>query len=71
MEKDLYYAVSGTGQGLVFTQKPVRDEERRRWLGVQEPCFTMVLMYFESEGWKFPLLKWQDEPVKLTLSVKV
>lgn len=71
MKKDLFYAVNGTGQPHVFTSKPIRDEQRKMWLGVQVPCFTMVLMYFESEGLRFPDLKWSDEPVKVELSVEM
>lgn len=71
MKKDLYYAVNGTGQPHVFTSNPIRDEQRKMWVGVQEPCFTMVFMYFESEGLRFPALKWSDEPVKMELSVKM
>ena len=69
MDKELFYAVNPSGQGNIFVSRPIRGE--RYWMGVIEPCFSMVLNCLESEGFCFPSLKWQDEPVKLTLSVKV
>lgn len=69
MKKDLYYAVSPSGQGQVFVSRPVRDA--RRWLGVILPCFQMVLDNLELDGFEFPDIKWSDEPVKIEMSVNL
>ena len=71
MEKKLYYAVSGQGQGCVYTSRPVRDERRKVWLGEIEGLYCRLLMQMESEGLSLPPIKWGDEPVVITLRIEV
>lgn len=69
MEKELWYAVSGTGQGVLFTTKPYRDDYRKCWVGEVVGCISRAVMLFESEGLVLPVLKWSDEPVRLTMTI--
>ena len=69
MDKELFYAVNPSGQGNIFVSRPVRGE--RNWMGVMEPCFSMVLNCLESEGFHFPSLKWSDEPAVIKMSVNL
>lgn len=69
MEKTLWYAVSGKGQGRIFTTYPVRDEHFRIWQAESVGCISTVVMLMESEGFDLPDMTWKDEPVKLTLSL--
>ena len=71
MEKTLYYAVSGTGQGLIFTSCPERSEHFKTWKGDMMGCFSMVVMLMESEGFALPPLKWSDEPVAIKLKLEL
>jgi len=70
MKKKLWYAVSGSGQGRIFTAKPERDEHFKIWLGESVGCISTTFMIFESEGMAVPNLKWTDDPVGLTLSIE-
>ena len=71
MDKDLWIAVSGTGQVGIFVEKPIRDNHFKCWQGRMVGCISMVVSLFESEGLEFPVLKWSDEPIKLSLSLNV
>lgn len=71
MTKGLWYAVSRKGQGRIFTTCPVRDDHFGIWLGESIGCITTVVMLFESDGLELPPLKWDDEPRKIELSIKV
>lgn len=71
MDKKLWYAVNGTGQGYVFLCQPVRDEHFKVWQGEMLGCITMLVALFESEGFALPALKWSDEPILLNLSLNV
>lgn len=66
----LWYAVSGTGQGLVFLDKPQRDDKWKRWLGHIEGCVSQTVCLIESNGFRLPSLKWSDEPIMLELTLK-
>ena len=66
----LYYAVSGTGQGMIFLGRPFRDEHFKVWQGQIVSCITMVVSLFEANGFHLPNLKWSDEPVQLELNLK-
>lgn len=69
--KKLWYAVSGKGQGRVFTTYPVRDEHFKVWLAESVGCISMTAMLLESDGLlEFPPMKWEDEPIELELSIK-
>ena len=70
--KAVYYAVNGSGQGVVFVSYPVRDEKRRIWLGDMVSVYTRLLMELESEELvTLPAMKWTDGPVRVELEVKV
>jgi len=70
--KKLWYAVSGRGQGRVFTTKPERDDHFKVWLAESVGCISMTVMLLESEGLiSFPDMTWQDDPIELELSITV
>ena len=71
MDKNLYYAVNGSGQGCVFTTFPVRDNHFKVWCGDQISCYTMAVSQMESDGLELPALKWSDEPIKIKLSAEI
>ena len=71
MDKDLWIAVSGTGQMCVFVDKPIRNNHFKYWDGCMVGCISMVVCLLESEGFEIPVLKWSDEPIKLSLSLNV
>lgn len=66
---DLYYAVSGSGQGVVYAGMPVRDQHFKCWIGEIVSCLNMTVSLFEANGFPLPPLKWSDEPVKLELTL--
>lgn len=66
----LYYAVSGSGQGRVFTTLPERDEHFKVWLGESIGAISTIFLLSESEGMKVPDITWKDDPVELELSIK-
>ena len=69
--KKIWYAVSGTGQGRIYTSCPVRNEHWKLWEAESVGCVSMVVMLLESEGvLSLPNLTWDDEPVELELSIK-
>ncbi len=69
--KKLYYAVSARGQGVVFTDRPVRVKKMGCWSGTIEGCYCSVVADMEAEGFlKLPdKLKYDDDPVELKLSI--
>jgi len=70
MSRKIWYAVSGKGQGRVFTSKPERDEHFKIWLADSVGCISMTVMLLESEGLlDFPPMSWKDEPIELELSI--
>lgn len=70
--KQLWYAVSGKGQGRVFTSKPERDDHFKVWLAESVGCISMTVMLLESEGLiSFPDMTWRDDPIELDLSITV
>lgn len=71
MKKTLYYAANGTGQCCVFAGRPVRDENRKVWMGEIVPCFALVVMQLESEGLALPNISWKDDAVKIGLDVEI
>ena len=72
MVKKYWYAVSGKGQGRIFTTKPERDEHWKLWLAESVGCISMTIMLLESEGViELPNLTWKDEPVELEISIGV
>ena len=70
-EKIFYYAVNGSGQGVVFTSYPQRDHHLKIWVGDIVTCFTMAFNQMEAEGLQLPAIKWSDEPVTVNLKVEI
>ncbi len=73
MEKvlSLWYAVSKTGQGRIFTSKPVRNGNFGIWTGNHLGFATETVIYMETEGFTLPTLRWDDEPIKLALTLSM
>ena len=71
MSRNLWYAVNGSGQAVVFTNPPERDDHFRVWCGEQLGCFSSLVMQMESDGFELPVLKWKDEPVMIELELNV
>lgn len=71
MKKRVFYAVSKSGQGRIFTTLPERDEHWGMWLGESVGCISTLFMLFLSDGLQLPTITWEDEPVELELSIKV
>ena len=68
--KLLYYAVSARGQGVIFTDRPVRVEKIGCWSGTIEGCYNSVIADMEANGMvELPELNYKDDPVELKLSV--
>ena len=68
----LYYAVNATGQSIVFTDVPERDDHFKCWKGTIIGCYSMMVGQLEAEGEiTLPVLTWKDESVKLELNLKV
>ena len=67
----IYYAVSGRGQGRIFTSLPERDEHFKVWLGESVGCISMTAMLLESEGLlELPDgMSWKDDPIEMELSI--
>ena len=70
--KSLYYAVNGSGQGVVFTSPPVRDDRRKIWIGDMNGVYGRLVMQLESEELiSLPIIKWDDKPVLLELNMRI
>ena len=69
--RKLWYAVNGSGQGVVFTSRPIREDKRKVWLGEVVGLYCRLVMQMESEGFKLPPLKWSDEPKEIELNLKI
>ena len=68
----MWYAVNGSGQGVVFVDMPERDAHNKVWAGNIFGLYCRLVMELESEGLlSLPVLKWSDEPVKLELNINV
>lgn len=69
MTMTLWYAVSKSGQGRVFTSLPERSEPFSCWVGESVGAISTVFMIAEADGLQVPDIKWKDEPVELELSI--
>lgn len=68
--KILYYAVNGSGQGLLFTSLPERNEHRKIWVGTIEGVYCRLIMQLEAEHIiSLPKITWENNPIKLELKV--
>ena len=70
MTIELYFAVSRSGQGRVFTTKPVRMEELGVWDGKAVGYLSMFMIMAEYNGFKLPDISWDDEPRKIIITVE-
>lgn len=68
-ELEIFYAVNKSGQGCVFKEEPSRDTVLEVWVGQYNGSITMVVARMESLGFVLPRITWEDEPVKLKLSL--
>ena len=66
---ELWYAVSKSGQGRIFTSRPERNEHFGIWTGEHIGFVSSLFMWFEAEGLVPPELRWGDDPVKMTLTL--
>ena len=71
MKKELFYAVNKDGRGNIFTSLPVRNEHFGIWVGAMMPCFSGVVDVFASEGLSLPIVTYNNEPQKLSLSIEL
>ena len=73
MKKEIivYYAVGGSGQGCIFTDKPERDGKRHIWLGQSFGAINFFVAFMESEGLELPPITWKDKPVELHITIEV
>lgn len=70
--RNLFYAVNGSGQGVLFTSMPERNTHFKVWCGTMNSVYTRLVMLMESEGClSLPPLTWTDEPVVITLNAEV
>lgn len=66
----IWYAVSGRGQGQIFTTKPERNSHFRLWTGHIEGCVSTLVCLMAAEGeLKLPLITWEDDPLELKISI--
>lgn len=68
-ELEIYYAVNKSGQGRVFQDKPKRNNNLDVWAGQYDGSVTILVARMESLGFVLPKITWEDEPVKLKLSL--
>lgn len=68
-ELEIFYAVNKSGQGVIFEDEPSRDTILEVWVGQYNGSVTMVVARMESLGFVLPKITWEDEPVKLKLSL--
>lgn len=71
MKVRIWYCVSGSGQGMVFTSCPVRDDLRHVWVGHISSGVTRFVMWLETDcGYSLPPLSWHDEPVPIGINIE-
>ena len=58
---------SGGGQACIFTDKPKRDCVNKIWYGTVLSSLGAFLTAFKMD---FPEIKWEDEPKKMTMTIK-
>lgn len=67
-----WYAVSGRGQGQIFTTKPERNSHFNIWTGHIEGCVSSMVCLMAAEGdVELPAITWKDEPVELEITINV
>lgn len=71
MNKKLYYAVNGSGQGCVFVSMPFRNEHCKIWVGEIDGLYCRFLMQAEAEGLYLPPMKWSDEPIEIIINISI
>ena len=73
MGRTLYYAVNGSGQGVVFTSCPTRDDHFKIWCGEIMGMYSSLVSQFEAEGLiTLPVgMKWKNDPIEIELSLSL
>ena len=73
MEKTItiWYAVSGRGQGVVYMDKPERNEHFKIWEGRIDGCVSTFVSMMEADGLQLPPMKWDDDPVPITITTRL
>ena len=68
--KNLWYAVNGSGQGVIFTSCPSRNQHYRCWEGEIIGLFCSLVAQFESEMLiELPAMTWENEPIEIGVSM--
>ena len=70
MTKEVYYAVSKSGQGGVFMDSPEMEEHWGRYTGTQMGCISSLFMMFEADGMKLPNIGFNDGPRKFRITIE-
>ena len=66
----LFFAVNRSGQGLVFSTIPVRDERRKVWVGdINAAAMSFIGCLETVYGFSLPDISWKDEPVTITIRI--
>ena len=68
MTKTLYYAVNADGRGILFTERPERDDKLRIWCGNTNGYLSSVLQYLKDEGFDLPRIIYKDDPVLIKIT---
>jgi len=68
-----WYAVNGSGQGMVFASQPERNEKRRVWMGEISSTVLRFFDWLETDcSLELPDITWRDEavPMEMTISIQ-
>lgn len=68
----IWYAVNGSGQGMVFASQPERNEKRRVWMGEISSAVLRFFDWLETDcSLELPDITWRDEavPMEMTMSI--
>lgn len=69
MDIAIFYAVNKNGQGCIFEEEPRKDTILEVWTGQYSGSVTIIVARMEALGFVLPKITWDDEPVKLKLSL--
>lgn len=69
---NFWYAVNGSGQGMVFSEQPERNEARRVWMGRINSAVIRFFGWLETDcGYELPDITWKDEAVRIGMSMDI
>ena len=69
MDMSVFYAVNKNGQGCIFEERPRKDTILEIWTGQYSGSVTIIVARMEALGFVLPKITWNDDPVKLKLSL--